>query len=124
MKKLLMFVLSMLSVVTVYGVENLSYRNYGFYNSVDTPDESVVTVSSTAYSTDAAVAKGVVRYYQNTGSTSVMKFYVLASSNTTGLCYMPAGQAFIEDTYFGTVYFKVVPASASTTLYRCVITNK
>lgn len=72
-----------------------------------TPIEGEVDVSSSSvYSTYVATTTGIQRFYQNCGNGSI--FYKWGGSTnitTTGFELLPKG-VYIEDRYFGTIYFK------------------
>lgn len=86
--------------------------------------ESVVTVSSSAVTTIAAVDLGVFRRLQDTGSSRVNMFNVLASSTTSGISYLSAGEKYIDDLYFGDIYLLVPAGSASTTVSVTTFKNQ
>jgi len=74
-----------------------------------TPTESAVNVSSSAVTTFAACTQtGVQRFFQNTGTGNIaFKWASTTNIPTEGFIMLPQS-VYIEDRYFGTIYFESV----------------
>jgi len=120
----LMAVLSVALIGSVlWSVSDNSLLPSGDYHDVNSPIEWSITVSSLAVVTSTAVVNGVQRIYQNTGSTNLSFFYNLSQSSVTANKYLLPGQFYIEDRWFGNIYFKVQAGSGSSTLSQTTFTN-
>lgn len=114
MKKLLLFAFALF--VSVPSAKSEIFNPFGQNYVGGTPVESVVTVSSYAYSTSAAVASGNYREFMNTGTVDIKRYTVLASSTTAGMTFIAPGAIWVEDRYMGDYYFSTPTGQSTSTL--------
>jgi hypothetical protein len=114
MKKLFFAVMFLGIAGVCYGAPNQAYLPQGGYYETNTAVNSIVTVSSTSFSTSTAVMNGVVRIFQNTGTGNLYFSFTGTGINTSGVSYLSVGQFYIEDKYFGDIYFLSAPTYSNT----------
>ena len=115
MKKLIAASLMFLST-SVFAAPNQVWQSWGQYQDAGTANEGVVTVSSYTYTYRSAMAKGVERWYQNTGSVNINWCTQLTSTTTANQRYLAPGQTLMLDKYFGDLYFVTPAGQATSTL--------
>lgn len=111
MKRKLLFVSLSLGIVLflkIYGhaVSNQIYTDYGSYYEVRTVSNSAVTVSSSAVTTSSAVGEGVQRVFVNIGTNPIYQTKESTSNVTTTGFPLYQNDTYVEDRYFGDVYFQ------------------
>jgi hypothetical protein len=109
-RKILLGLLSLAVVVflkmSVYAVDNQVYTNYGTYYDVNTSSNMVVTVSTSTVYTLTAVGEGVQRIIYTSGSEDVYQSKSSTNNVTTDGILLNPGTTYIEDRYFGDMYFQ------------------
>lgn len=119
---LAVFVVSIISIG--FSAENQIYMPSGGYYETVTPSETVLTVSSYTLTTESGIERGSIRYYQNTGSTNIMYFFVNTSSTTSCQKYLGPGDSLFLTWFHGTIYWLVQAGSAASTLSRTLLQTK
>lgn len=122
MKKLLLAVMLVLGFTAVsFAVDSQVWQPYGQMNEAGTPQNYAFTVSSYTVQMSTAVDRGVQRIFVNNSTNTLYYKYTNGTSVADTGLPLYSHEHYIEDRYFGDIYWLGEKASTTSNLRIGVI---
>ena len=107
-----------------FAEDNQVYQPYGQMNLADTPANIDLYLSSYTVQMSTAVGRGVQRIFANNSANTIFMSKTSATSVAANGLPLFTKTTYIEDKYFGVVYFIGEPATTTSDLRIEVIKSK